>query len=68
MQTVNRQISEKEAATIAGVSVYFLRRRRVYGGGPAFRKLGGRVVYPEDVFRDWINSHELRTTTCKVAA
>ncbi len=38
-------MGEKEAALYCGVSVHSLRRWRVYGGGPIYRKISARVVY-----------------------
>ena len=39
-------MAEKQAAEYLAISVFSLRRWRVYGGGPVFCKMGSRVVYP----------------------
>lgn len=39
-------LPEKVAAEYLGVTVHTLRRKRVYGDGPRFLKMGSRVAYP----------------------
>ena len=51
MAAVN--LAEQQAAEYLGISVYSLRRWRVYGGGPRFLKMGSRVVYPLSELDDY---------------
>ncbi|MHB8622080.1 MAG: DNA-binding protein [Sulfuricaulis sp.] len=61
--TPARNLNEKEAATIIGISVFTLRYRRVHGGGPPFRKIWSRVIYPENLLIQWIEEHPIRGGT-----
>ena len=47
----------REAAAIRRVTVNHLANERSRGEGPPICKLGGRVFYPADQLRDFINSH-----------
>jgi len=40
-----RFLRTKEAAAFLSLSARTLEKHRTYGTGPAYRKLGGRVVY-----------------------
>jgi predicted DNA-binding transcriptional regulator AlpA len=60
--TVMSNVNEHEAATYLGVSVHSLRRWRWIGGGPKFRKLGSRVVYPLVELDTW-QADKLRSST-----
>ena len=40
-----RYLRTKEAATFLSLSARTLEKHRTYGTGPAYRKLGGRIVY-----------------------
>jgi predicted DNA-binding transcriptional regulator AlpA len=40
-----RKLSVAEAAAFLGVSKSWLDKQRVHGGGPAYLKIGRRVVY-----------------------
>lgn len=57
-------MNEEEAAEFLNVSVYFLRSRRVKGGGPPFLKLGTRTVrYDPDDLEGWLAERRHRSTT-----
>ena len=43
-----RFLRTKEAAEFLSLSARTLEKHRTYGTGPAYRKLGGRVVYAVD--------------------
>ena len=43
-----RFLRTKEAAEFLSLSARTLEKHRTYGTGPAYRKLGGRVVYPSE--------------------
>ena len=46
-------LSTKEAAEFLSLSARTLEKHRTYGTGPAYRKLGGRVVYAVDDLEAW---------------
>jgi predicted DNA-binding transcriptional regulator AlpA len=48
-----RYLRTPEAARFLGLSGRTLEKHRTYGTGPAFRKLGGRVVYALADLQAW---------------
>ena len=54
--------SVEDAARFIGVSVSVLNKLRVYGGGPAYLKIGRRVLYETAALEDWLVSKR-RTST-----
>lgn len=52
-----------EAAAYCGSSSSTLEKLRVYGGGPAFSKLGRRVVYRTDDLDEWLAQNRKRSTS-----
>ena len=48
-----RYFRTKEAAQILSLSIRTLEKHRVYGTGPQFLKLGGRVVYKIEDLHSW---------------
>lgn len=48
-----RFLRTKEAAEFLSLSARTLEKHRTYGTGPAYRKLGGRVVYAVDDLESW---------------
>ena len=48
-----RFLRTKEAAEFLSLSARTLEKHRTYGTGPAYRKLGGRVVYSIDDLEAW---------------
>ncbi|MDH1270520.1 helix-turn-helix domain-containing protein [Rhizobium pusense] len=48
-----RFLRTREAAEFLGLSPRTLEKHRTYGTGPAYRKLGGRVVYAVDDLQTW---------------
>ena len=48
-----RYLRTKEAAHFLSLSARTLEKHRTYGTGPAYRKLGGRVVYAVDELEAW---------------
>ena len=43
-----------EAARFVGLSIRTLEKHRIYGTGPRYSKLGGRVVYRLDELQAWV--------------
>jgi len=48
-----RFLRTPEAAHFLGLSGRTLEKHRTYGTGPAYRKLGGRVVYVLEDLQSW---------------
>lgn len=48
-----RFLRTPEAARFLGLSDRTLEKHRTYGTGPAYRKLGGRVVYGLEDLQAW---------------
>lgn len=51
------------AAAITGLSVSFLNKKRLTGGGPEYIKLGRRVVYHPDGLKSWLDENRRRSTS-----
>jgi hypothetical protein len=49
-------LKPREVASIRRVTVNHLANERSRGEGPPIAKIGGRVFYPADQLRDFINS------------
>lgn len=48
-----RYLRTPEAGRLLGLSGRTLEKHRVYGTGPAYRKIGGRVVYAVEDLQAW---------------
>ena len=48
-----RYLRTQEAARFLGLSERTLEKHRYFGTGPAYRRIGGRVVYSVDDLRAW---------------
>jgi hypothetical protein len=57
-----RLLHTREAGVFLGLSPRTLEKFRVTGGGPAYRKLGRRVVYAPDDLQRWADQGT-RTST-----
>ncbi|RUX28589.1 DNA-binding protein [Mesorhizobium sp. M2A.F.Ca.ET.042.01.1.1] len=58
-----RFLRTKEAATFLSLSARTLEKHRTYGTGPAYRKLGGRVVYAIDDLAAWADRGAVTSTS-----
>ena len=56
-------LSVNEAARKLGLSVSWLNKARITGGGPAYLKLGRRVFYSLGDLEDWVASRRRRNTS-----
>lgn len=57
--------SVEDAARFVGVSASVLNKLRVYGGGPAYLKIGRRVLYETAALENWVASkRRLSTSEC----
>lgn len=59
MQTLN----VAQAAEYTGLSVSFLNKRRVYGGGPLYIKVGKRIVYDSADVDSWLAGRKIANTS-----
>ncbi|RWD42800.1 helix-turn-helix domain-containing protein [Mesorhizobium sp.] len=58
-----RYLRTPEAARFLGLSGRTLEKHRTYGTGPAYRKLGGRVVYALEDLQAWANRGAVISTS-----
>jgi predicted DNA-binding transcriptional regulator AlpA len=58
-----RFLRTPEAARFLGLSGRTLEKHRTYGTGPAYRKLGGRVVYSVDDLKAWADTGAVTSTS-----
>ena len=59
----SRFLRTEEAARFLSLSGRTLEKHRVYGTGPIYRKLGGRVVYALDDLQDWADRGIRKSTS-----
>lgn len=58
-----RFLRTPEAARFLGLSGRTLEKHRTYGTGPAYRKLGGRVVYAINDLQAWADRGAVTSTS-----
>jgi predicted DNA-binding transcriptional regulator AlpA len=58
-----RYLRTPEAARFVGHSIRTLEKHRIYGTGPRYSKLGGRVVYAIEDLQSWVQSAAKASTT-----
>lgn len=58
-----RFLRTPEAARFLGLSGRTLEKHRTYGTGPAYRKLGGRVVYALEDLQAWARRGAVTSTS-----
>ncbi len=58
-----RYLRTQEAARFLGLSERTLEKHRTYGTGPAYRKLGGRVVYAIEDLKTWADRGLVSSTS-----
>jgi predicted DNA-binding transcriptional regulator AlpA len=56
-------VNVREAAEYLGLSASFLNKRRVYGGGPMYIKVGKRVMYDCGDLEAWIACQKVYNTS-----
>ena len=49
-----RYLRTPEASRFVGLSIRTLEKHRIYGTGPRYSKLGGRVVYRLEDLQAWV--------------
>lgn len=60
--TTPKYFSTFEAAKQYGLSRSWLAKLRVYGQGPAYIKVGRRVLYDASTFEQWLEQHRRNNT------
>ena len=58
-----RYLRTKEAADFLSLSARTLEKHRTYGTGPAYHKLGGRVVYAIEDLQAWVGRGAVTSTS-----
>ena len=58
-----RYLRTSEAARFLSLSGRTLEKHRTYGTGPAYRKLGGRVVYALEDLKAWADGGAKTSTS-----
>ncbi|MFD1797990.1 MULTISPECIES: helix-turn-helix transcriptional regulator [Paracoccus] len=58
-----RYLRTKEAARFVSLSPRTLEKHRTYGTGPAYHKLGGRVVYSLEDLEAWVSRGAVTSTS-----
>lgn len=53
------KFATREAANFLGISTPYLKKLRLTGAGPAYYRLGRRVVYSLDTLQAWLDDHRV---------
>ena len=64
----SHSLTVEQTALHVGLSASHLNKLRVYGGGPAFHKIGRRVVYRPMDIEQWLSSRRFANTSEAQAA
>ena len=56
-------LDASQTAKRLGLSISTLAKMRLYGNGPAYSKLGRRVVYQPEDLEAWINANRFTSTS-----
>jgi len=60
---IPKLLNVNEAAERLGVSVSYLNKLRLTGGGPPYAKLGARVAYDQADLTAWVETQKQRSTS-----
>jgi predicted DNA-binding transcriptional regulator AlpA len=58
-----RCLRTPDAARLVGLSIRTLEKHRIYGTGPRYSKLGGRVVYRLEDLQAWVDAGAKASTS-----
>jgi predicted DNA-binding transcriptional regulator AlpA len=58
-----RMLSRPEAAAYCGLSVSYLAKCAVYGGGPRYAKIGRRCAYDVRDLDLWLSSQKISSSS-----
>jgi excisionase family DNA binding protein len=56
-------LSTREAAVRLSIGASTLKKLRVIGGGPAFHRIGRRVVYSTEILDEWARQSTFESTS-----
>jgi excisionase family DNA binding protein len=56
-------LSTREAAARLSIGASTLKKLRVNGGGPAFHRIGRRVVYSTEILDEWARRFTFESTS-----
>jgi excisionase family DNA binding protein len=56
-------LSTREAAVRLSIGASTLKKLRLNGGGPAFHRIGRRVVYSTDILDEWAKRATFQNTS-----
>lgn len=51
-------LTTQEVATITGFSTSYFEKGRIYGYGPKFLRIRGKILYHIDSLNQWLAEHE----------
>lgn len=51
-------LTTKEIAGLTGFSTSFFEKGRIYGYGPKYLRIRGKILYHFDVLNQWLTDHE----------
>jgi excisionase family DNA binding protein len=68
LEPYRKKLPTGEAADYLGLGKSTLDKLRLTGGGPAFYKVGARVVYDPADLDAWIAQHKRRSTSSATVA
>jgi hypothetical protein len=54
--------NQKQAARYLGMSTSFLKQKRLDGAGPAYCRVGKRVIYRQEDLDNFLQKHRVETT------
>lgn len=57
------RLQPTELAELLGLTTYTLQRYRCEGTGPAYEKIGNRILYPIDAVEAWLESKGQTSTS-----
>ena len=63
LEQISRRVTTVEAAAYCGSTKSTVEKLRVYGGGPAFIKIGSRVVYDVADLDAWLSARRRLSTS-----
>ncbi|MBO0712840.1 MAG: DNA-binding protein [Acetobacteraceae bacterium] len=58
-----RYVGTRDAARFVGLALRTLEKHRIYGTGPRYSKLGGRVVYRVADLQAWVDAAAKSSTS-----
>lgn len=63
---LNARFGERAIAAVRDCSPGLLQQERIFGGGPQYQKVKGRVLYKKSDVLDWLNQYEFVSSTSQL--